>query len=78
MNEINYISGLINKEINELESYKKELRKFFLKESLKGNIRGVDFNRIVNEIERIALEINYLKISKSEYSNLKELNDKRY
>jgi transcriptional regulatory protein LevR len=78
MNELAYITEKIQEEINELQSYKKQLRKFFYKESVKGKLLAIDFNRIIDEIERITLEINHLQSLIIEYSNIVELNDKRY
>ena len=78
MNELAYITEKIQEEINELKSYKKQLRKFFYKESVKGKLLAIDFNRIIDEIERITLEINHLQSLIIEYSNIIELNDKRY
>jgi hypothetical protein len=78
MTELRYISEKIENEIKELQSYKKRLRKFFYIESVKGKLLAIDFNRIVDEIERIAIEIAYLERLKVEYTNIKELDDKRY
>lgn len=78
MNELAYITEKIQNEIEELKSYKKVLRKFFYIESVKGKLKTIDFNRIVDEIERIAIEIAYLERLKVEYINIKELDDKRY
>jgi hypothetical protein len=78
MTELSYITEKIENEIKELQSYKKRLRKFFYIESVKGKLLALDFNRIVDEIERIAIEIAYLERLKVEYTNIKELDDKRY
>jgi hypothetical protein len=75
MNELAYITEKIQKEIDELKSYKKELRKFLFKESVKGKMLGIDFQRIIDEIERITIEIANLEKLKTEYFNIKELND---
>lgn len=74
MNELAYITEKIQKEIDDLKFYKKELRKFFFKESVKGKLLAIDFNRIIDEIERITVEIVYLEKLIVEYSNIKELN----
>lgn len=78
MTELAYITEKINNEIKELQNYKKQLRKFFYLESVKGKLLAIDFNRIVDELERVSLEIDCLKRLKNEYSNIKELNDKIY
>ena len=79
MNELAYITTKIDTEIKELQSYKKELRKFFYIESVKSKLKAKHFNKIVDELERISIEIAYLEKQKTEYNNIKELtHDKLY
>ena len=73
MNELNYILKSIQIDINELLKYKKELRKFFYIESIKGSLNHKNFNAIVDEIERISIQIGYLESQKTEYNKIKEL-----
>lgn len=79
MNELAYITTKIDTEIKELQSYKKELRKFFYIESVKSKLKAKHFNKIVDELERLSIEIAYLENQKTEYNNIKELtHDKLY
>jgi len=73
MDELAYIKSKIDEEIKELKYYKANLRKFFYTESVKGKLRALDFNRIVDEIERLSIEISYLENQKNEYNNIKYL-----
>ena len=73
MNELCYITNKIQKEITELQYYKKQLRKFFYIESVKGKLKAKDFNKIVDELERLTIEIAYLEHQKTIYNNIKEL-----
>lgn len=79
MDELAYITTKIDTEIKELQSYKKSLRKFFYIESVKGKLKAKHFNKIVDELERLSIEIAYLENQKTEYNNIKELtHDKLY
>jgi uncharacterized protein YdcH (DUF465 family) len=79
MNELAYITTKIDTEIKELQSYKKGLRKFFYIESVKSKLKAKHFNKIVDELERLSIEIAYLEKQKTEYNNIKELtHDKLY
>ena len=73
MNELAYIINKIDNEIKEITSYKKGLRKFFYIESVKGKLNSIDFNNIVDELERISIEIAYLENQKNEYNNMEDL-----
>jgi hypothetical protein len=73
MNELAYIINKIDNEIKEITSYKKGLRKFFYIESVKGKLNSIDFNNIVDELERLSIEISYLENLKNEYNNIEDL-----
>lgn len=73
INELAYITNKIDNEIKELQSYKKRLRKFFFIESVKGKLNSTEFNDIVDELERLSIEIGYLENQKIEYNNIDEL-----
>lgn len=73
MTELQYITSKIDKELKELQSYKKQLRKFFYIESVKGSLKAKHFNKIVDELERLTIEIAYLENQKIIYNNIKEL-----
>ena len=78
MNELAYITSKIDAEIKELLNYKKSLRKFFYIESIKGKLKAKHFNNIADELERLSIEIANLENQKTEYNNIKELNDTHY
>jgi hypothetical protein len=73
MDELAYIKSKIDNEIKELKFYKNNLRKFFYIESVKGKLKAKQFNKIVDELERLSIEIAYLETQKTEYNNIKEL-----
>jgi hypothetical protein len=73
MNELSYIIKSIQRDIYELLTYKKELRKFFYIESIKGTLKHKHFTAIVDEIERISIQVAYLESQKTEYNKFKEL-----
>jgi uncharacterized protein YdcH (DUF465 family) len=73
MDELAYITTKIDAEIKELKSYKTQLRKFFYVESVKSKLKAKHFNKIVDELERLSIEISYLESQKTEYNNIKEL-----
>jgi hypothetical protein len=65
-----YHIASIELEIYELTTYRKNLKKFFLLEMRKGNILARNFNRILDELDRITIEIYELENRKSELFNL--------
>jgi hypothetical protein len=60
----------IELEIYELTTYRKNLKKFVLLELRKGNMLARKFNRILDELDRITIEIYELEKKKSEIYNL--------
>jgi len=60
----------IELEIYELTTYRKNLKKFVLLELRKGNMMAKKFNRILDELDRITIEIYELEKKKSEIYNL--------
>ena len=83
MNEFEYTNGLFDKEIdliidfiteelNYIRRTKKQLVKFAYSESLKGKIIFLDFQRIVNETQRMSIEINFLEEKRQHYTKIKE------
>jgi hypothetical protein len=63
---------LINKEINYLKKIKKNLILFSYKQFKNGTVLKLDYERFINEIERIFLEINNLENQKLIYIRLQE------
>lgn len=70
--EIDFIINFISKEILGLSKIKHNLTLFAYSESLKGKILLLDFQRIINEIGRISIEINFLERKRLEYIKIKE------
>ena len=70
--EIDYIINFISKEILGLKKIKSNLNRFAYSQSVKGAIRLLDFQRCVNEIERLAIEIDFLERKKIDYIKIKE------
>jgi hypothetical protein len=60
----------IELEIYELTTYRKNLKKFVLLELRNGKMLARNFNRILDELDRITIEIYELENKKSELYNL--------
>ena len=73
MNIEEYNLSKINIEIHEVNIYRVNLRKFLLKESKNYTISQRKFMSILDELERLAIEIHELENKKSEYLNLNNL-----
>jgi hypothetical protein len=73
MNVEEYNLSKINIEIHEVNIYRVNLRKFLLKESKNYTISQRKFMSILDELERLAIEIHELENKKSEYLNLNNL-----
>lgn len=67
MDEIEYIAHTFDKEINYYKSYEKQLRRFFYYESKKLKIPSTKFQKIITELQDIAIHINQLESRKREY-----------
>jgi GTP-binding protein EngB required for normal cell division len=70
--EVDFIINFISVEVNELSKIKQNLTRFAYRESIKGIIGLLDFQRIINEIDRIAIEIDFLERKKLYYIKIKE------
>lgn len=68
-----YSLSKINIEIHETNIYRINLRKFLLTESKKYTINSRKFQNILDELERLAIEIHELENKKFEYLNLNNL-----
>jgi len=73
MNLEDYSLAKINIEIHEVNIYRINLRKFLLAETKKYAINARKFNSILDELERLAIEIHELENKKIEYLNLNNL-----
>lgn len=60
----------IELEIYELTTYRKNLKKFLLLELRNGKMLARNFNRILDELDRITIEIYELEKKKSEIFNI--------
>lgn len=70
MTKKEYHITFIELEIYELTTYRKNLKKFVFLEMRKGNILSKNFNRILDELDRITIEIYELENKKSEIFKL--------
>jgi len=70
MTKKEYHIASIELEIYELTTYRKNLKKFVLLELRNGNMLAKKFNRILDELDRITIEIYELEKKKSEIYNL--------
>ena len=70
MNRQEYHIAIIDLEIYELTTYRKNLKRFALFEIRKNNMFAKKYYRILEEVERVSIEINALENRKSEIFNL--------
>ena len=73
MNPEEYSLTKINLEIHEVNIYRVNLKIFLLKEAKNYTINSRKFQNILDELERLAIEIHELENKKSEYLNLNNL-----
>ena len=70
--EVDLIIKFITKELTSIRKNKKNLVKFAYSESLKGKMIFLDFQRIINETQRMSVEIQYLEDKRQYYTKIKE------
>lgn len=70
--EIDFIINFISREVRSLKNIKTNITRFAYSEALKGKILFIDFQRCINEVERMAIEIDFLERKKLEYIKIKE------
>jgi len=70
MTKKEYHIASIELEIYELTTYRKNLKKFVLFELRNGKMLAKKYNRILDELDRITIEIYELEKKKSEIYNL--------
>ncbi len=73
--EVDFIINFISEEVKCLNVIKHNLTRFAYSESLKGTIRLLDFQRCISEVERLAVEIDFLERKKIDYIKIKEKQD---
>lgn len=70
--EVSLIINYINKEIKFIKKNKKNLTRFLYLENIKGKILYIDFQRILGEIQRMSIEIDFLENKRLDYIKIKE------
>lgn len=70
--EIDFIINFISREVRSLKKIKTNITRFAYSEALKGKMLFIDFQRCINEVERMAIEIDFLERKKIEYIKIKE------
>ena len=70
--EVDLIIKFISKELSSIRKNRKNLVAFAYSESLKGKILFIDFQRIINETQRMSVEIQYLEEKRQHYNKIKE------
>jgi len=65
-----YLISSIDLELYDLKNYRTNLKRFALFEIRKNNMFAKNYFRILEEVERISIEINTLETNKSEILNL--------
>jgi hypothetical protein len=70
--DIDYMIGLINKEITSLYKLRNNIRRFAYIETKNCNLFALKFNSLIDEVSRISVEISILEQNKNEYIKIKE------
>lgn len=70
--EVDLIIKFINKEIAFIRKNKKNLTRYLYLENIKGRILFLDFQRIIEEIQRMGIEIEFLEEKRLEYFKIQE------
>jgi hypothetical protein len=73
--EVDLIIKFITKELTSIRKNKKNLVKFAYSESVKGKMIFIDFERIINETQRMSVEIEFLEEKRQHYTKIKEKQD---
>jgi hypothetical protein len=70
--EVDLIINFINKEVSSIKKNRKNLVSFAYLQSVKGKIIFLDFQRIINETQRMSVEIEFLEEKRQHYTKIKE------
>jgi len=70
--EVDLIIKFINKELAFLRNNKKNITRYLYLENIKGKILFLDFQKMVEEIQRIGVEIQFLEEKRLEYFKIQE------
>jgi hypothetical protein len=71
-NEVDSIINFITKELSYIIKNKKNLVKFAYSENIKGKLIFLDFERLINETQRMSVEIQFLEDKRKHYIETKE------
>jgi hypothetical protein len=71
-NDVDSIINFITKELSAIRENKKNLVKFAYSENIKGKLIFLDFERIINETQRMSVEIQFLEDKRKYYIETKE------
>jgi len=70
--EVDLIIKFISNELTLIKKNRKNLVKYAYSEILKDKIIFLDFQRIINETQRMSIEIQYLEDKRQYYNKIKE------
>ena len=70
--ELGLITDFITKELIIIRKNRRNLVKFAYSETIKGKIIFIDYQRIINEVQRMSVEIDFLEHKRQQYNKLKE------
>jgi hypothetical protein len=70
--EVDLIIKFINKELAFIKKNKKNLTRYLYLENIKGKILFLDFQKIIEEIQRMGVEMQYLEEKRLEYFKIQE------
>lgn len=70
--EVDYMIGLIKKEIISLYKIRTNIKKFAFNETKNCQLLPSKFNSLIDEVSRISVEISILEQKKKEYLKIKE------
>jgi len=71
-NDIDYMIGLIKKEILSLYKLRNNIKKYAYIETKNSTLLISKFNSLIDEVSRISVEISILEQKKNEYIKIKE------
>ena len=70
--EVDLVITYITEELTFIRKNRKNLIKFSYSESVKGKLLFIDYQRLINEISRMSIEIEFLENKRQEHLKIKE------
>jgi hypothetical protein len=70
--EVDLVIAYITEELILIRQNKKNLIKFSYSESIKGKLLFIDYQRVMSEIIRMSMEIEFLEDKRQEHLKIKE------